>query len=669
MGQGAGHETGAAAPSVKRRDWAGWLRLAAAEGVGVGAVALAALWRDLPWLPAPAGSLGAQALCWAKAAASQLPPGLFANGGRACFERWSALGPAERFAADWRVAVAALAACAPAALTARRALAPRDGLALLRGPSRHEGRAAARRLRARHAAQAKRRPDHPIAPGVPWSADMWTRHTLIVGGVGSGKSTFLRPLIKRVVESGDQALIFDPKGEFTEAFAQPAILAPWDCRSLAWDVARDLRNVQDMRRFAAAMIRESSDPMWANAARQLLVGLLVYLRATRGREWGWAHLARLVFLPQPELLAIMKRWHPEAMRAVERASVTTQGVLINLSAFCAPIVDLASAWGATPPERRVSFRRWADGKSRWRQIIIQGHGSYAELTKSYVEAVVGTVAARVNSVEMRDDPSRKLWFIADELPQAGRIPIRALFEMGRSRGVRCVVACQDFAQLEEIHGVSFVRALTSMCGTLIVGQMSPGETAERLCKTFGAREHERRNVSVAENGAQKTTTVSFSRESVALYSPSELAARLGPTKDGRGVKLLIFAGGDAHELFYPIVRLRSARRPHFPAPWTLGSAAGSAQQASVPSEPEAVGREPRAAASSGAPNEASGADRQSVALAEALGIGAIDPMIADLLASDFPETNDGERGDRRRDGEDCRDSEDSSAVFDGRPSL
>jgi len=356
---------------------------------------------------------------------------------------------------------------------------------------------------------------------VPWPADKWTRHTLIVGGVGSGKSTFLRPLIKRVVEAGDQALIFDPKGEFTEAFVRPAILAPWDARSLAWDLARDLRNTQDMRRFSAAMIRESSDPMWANAARQLLVGLLVYLRATRGREWGWAHLARLLFLSQPELLAIMRRWHPEAVRAVEKASVTTQGILINLASFCAPIVDLASAWGATPPERRISFRRWADGKSPWRQIIVQGHGSYADLTKSYVEAVVGTIAARVNSVEMRDDPSRKLWFIADELPQAGKIPIRELFEVGRSRGVRCVVACQDFAQLEEVHGPLLVRALTSMCGTLVVGQMSPGETAEQLCKNLGSREHERRNVSVSADGSKRSETVSFSRESVPLYSRSD----------------------------------------------------------------------------------------------------------------------------------------------------
>jgi len=635
----------AAPPSVKRTRWPDWLALAAIEGAVAGAITLAALWRDLPGLPSPAGSLGEHALLWAQLigretarlasamAGHQGAPAVFAESARTYAAYWASVGTEGRLAVEWRLVVAALAACLPAALTARRGLSPRDGLLFQRGSSRHEGPDAARELQRRFGRQARRRPDHPIAPNVPWPADMWTRHVLVVGGVGSGKSTFIRPLIRSVVESGEQALLFDPKGEFTEAFDKPAILAPWDARSLAWDIARDLRNKQDMRRFAASMVRESSDPMWANAARQLLVGLLVHLRSTRGRDWGWNDLAELVFLSQPELLGIMKQWHPEAVRAVERASVTTQGILINLAAFCGPILDLAEAWGATPAERRVSFRRWAEGKTGWRQIVLQGHGAYADLTKSYVEAVVGTVAAKVNSVEMRDDPSRKLWFIADELPQAGKIPIRALFEVGRSRGVRCVVACQDFAQLEEIHGERFVRALTSMCGTHVIGQLSPGETAERLCKMLGSRENERMNVSTSVDGSKRSKTVSFSRESVPLYSPSELASRLGPTPDGKSVTLLLFAGGDAHELIYPVVELPIEREAHIPAPWTLGLAAsgsiagvgavaidGAASSALQPTSAGNLSAEnsPQAASDSGC---------------------GIDPLIADFLAKEFPQND------------------------------
>ncbi|ASL44679.1 Coupling protein TraD [Burkholderia sp. AD24] len=558
-------------PSVKRSDWAGWLRLAATEGAIVGCVALAALWRDFLWLPAPVGALSEHALFWVKLAAHEAAPSLFAQSATDYAAHWSAIGAEGRLAIEWRAIVAGLVACAPGVLTARRALSRRDGLVFLRGPARLEGSAAARRLRAKFRKQATLRPDHPIAPGVPWPASMWTRHVLVVGGTGAGKSTFVKPLIEHVVAAGEPMLLFDPKGDFTAAFAAPAILAPWDRRSLVWDVARDVRNVLDMRRFAAAMVRESSDPMWSNASRQLLVGLLAYLRGTKKYDWGWRDLSELVALSQPELLAIMRRWHPEAVRAVERASVTTQGILINLAAFCSPIIDLARAWGDLPADRRVSFRRWTSGRARrHKQIILQGNGSYSELTKSYLEAVVGVVASVVNSVEMADDPKRKLWFIADEFAKMGKIPVRDLFEVGRSRGVRCVIACQDFAQIEEVHGEHFVRALMGMCATHVVGQMSPGETAEKICKALGAREHERLNVSSSNGGPKGTETFSFSRESVPLYSPSELASRLGPTDDGAGVKLLLATGGDAYELFYPAIRLGAVRPAHTPAPWTRG---------------------------------------------------------------------------------------------------
>lgn len=612
-------------PSVKRTDWAGWLRLAAVEGAALGCAALAVLWRDLPWLPAPAGALSEHALFWAKLAAHEASPALFAQSARTYAAHWSAIGADGRLAIEWRAAVASLAACAPVALTARRALTPRDGLVFLRGPSRHEGEAAVRRLRAKFRKQAKRWPDHPIAPGVPWPASMWTRHTLLVGGTGAGKSTFIKPLIERVVAAGEPMLLFDPKGDFTSAFEQPAILAPWDSRSLAWDVARDVRNILDMRRFAAAMVRESSDPMWSNASRQLLVGLLAYLHGTKKYDWGWQDLSELVALSQPELLAIMRLWHPEAVRAVERASVTTQGILINLSAFCSSIIDLARAWGDLPADRRVSFRQWTKGRERrHRQIILQGNGAYSELTKSYVEAIVGVIAAVVNGVEMDDDPKRKLWFIADEFPKMGKIPVRDLFEVGRSRGVRCVIACQDFAQIEEIHGEPFVRALMGMCATHVVGQISPGATAENICRALGAREHERLNVSSSNGGPKGAETLSFSRESVPLYSPSELASRLGPTDDGAGVKLLLATGGDAYELFYPAAQLGAVRPAHMSAPWTRGETLEPKTESanrSAPSDFAAAGVD-----------SASDDSDASFAAAGIARDGCLDPVIVKFLA-------------------------------------
>jgi hypothetical protein len=136
------------------------------------------------------------------------------------------------------------------------------------------------------------------------------------------------------------------------------------------------------------------------------------------------------------------------------------------------------------------------------------------------------------------------------------------------------VACQDFAQLEEIYGQPMVKALVGMCGTLLVGQVMQGETAESLCKAFGAREVERANYSSsfggAGNGPGRSTTLSFNRDEVPLYKPSELTSRLGLNREGTAVTLLLFTGGQAYELEWPLFDIKNARKPHVPARWTLG---------------------------------------------------------------------------------------------------
>ena len=590
---------GISPPSIKRSDPRGWIVASGLAGLVAAWLALALLWR--PWLGSaiPPGSLGEHARAMFELALHAALPVLFRDDAAGYLRFLATLSDGQRFGAQWRLTIAALMAALPAIFLAKPMLRARDGLTHLRGSSRHSGPEAVELLRSTLRKRVQRRPDHEIAPGISYPADLFTRHILMVAGVGAGKSTLIKGLIGKVVAAGEQMLLFDPKGEFTSTYGGPELLAPWDARSLVWDVARDMRNLLDMRRFAASMIRESHDPMWSNASRQLLVGLMVHLKATMGDGWGWSELRKLIALPQAQLLAIMRRRHPEAIRAVEKASVTSAGILINLSSFCSTIFDLAEAWGDSPPERRISFVEWTKGASKFPQVILQGHGAYADLTKSYVEGILGIVSAIVNSVEMEDDPNRKVWFIADEFGQMGKIPVlRPLFDVGRSRGFRCVVACQDFAQLEELYGAPMVKALINMCGTLVVGQMMQGETAEQLCKAFGTREVERANVSTSHGGsgagASQTTSLSYSRDEVPLYKPSELSSRLGLTEDGDGVVLILFTGGKAYELFWPHFPTKRERAPHVPAPWTLGIAVsqdGDSDEDSVMSRAQSGGDE------------------------------------------------------------------------------
>jgi hypothetical protein len=601
-------------------------------------LALNLSWCDLPVLGEPAAPFGDFAQFGAKWLAHFVVPHPFSREA-AQFSAWLDRLPMDSMVGIVvRLVFAAFAAVLPALYLARIHLTPRDGMMDIRGAKRFELGAGKIELR-RHLEKIPNAiADLPLAPDVVYPSQLWTQHVLLVGGVGAGKSTFLRPLLSSIVKAGERLLCYDPKGEFTAAFESVAILAPWDARSWGWDIARDLRNLGDMERFAGALIQDSSDPMWANAARGVLIGLLVYLQSSRGVEWGWSDLADLISLPDEDLLKVLQRYYPEAARAVTGANVTTKGILINLDAFSRPIFHLARAWGDLPPERRISFVQWTQekqspklpgarsspgalgatvtsfapggnasngamprgraepsavrqgvhgdaqvstqrspapsGGSCPRQIILQGNGAYPELTRAYVHGIFAVIGGIVNSVEIMDDPTRKLWVVADEFAQMGKIPIRPLFEVGRSRGVRCIVACQDFAQLEEVHGKEATRALISLCGTVMVGRVGPGETSEILSKALGHREVERSNVSTSYDGkggaSGPTTTLTYSRDSLALYVPAELAYRLGEKAELGGCVFAVAVQGRVYELLWPYATLKKVRRQHVPAKWTLG---------------------------------------------------------------------------------------------------
>lgn len=558
-------------PSLQLIDPLGWLIASLASGLFVFFLTLSVLWCPILGMQAPPGELSVHEWHWLATLIHALLPSQFsieASRYKSFLIYWRETG--EWAAIVGRIFVAGCCAILPAIGWARLYLIPRNGLIYLRGAKRYEGNDAPRQLNQYLRRECEERSDHPISPAVIYPASRWTRHVLMVGSVGAGKSSVIKPLIKKIINSDERLILFDPKGDFTKAFERPAIMGPWDGRGFGWDIGKDIQTIGDMRRFAAAMIAEGKDPMWSNAARQIHVGITKHLKATHGVDWSWRELAVGLSTPAVELLDIMKKHHPEAVRAVEKFSVTTQGILINLASYCSAIYDLADAWEGLPKDRMISFAEWTKGNPKKnRQIILQGHGGYREMTQAYVQGILSVISSIISSVEIDDDPARKIWICADEAAEMGNVPIRQLFSMGRSRGVRCFLICQDLVQLEDIYGQNFVRALLSMSGTLLVGKMGLGDTAEALAKAMGTNEVERKNISVTQpvGGGQESVTVSYSRETIPLYHPSELGSRLGADVKPGGVVMSLVTGGNAYELFFPFRNFPDRRPAIVPSKW------------------------------------------------------------------------------------------------------
>lgn len=441
---------------------------------------------------------------------------------------------------------------------------------IVRGRRYLEGGAARTALRAALAAERRRfGAGLPFPPHFRLSAERETRHFLIWGSVGAGKTQTMLHLMLAALARGDKILVLDTKGDLTAGLpVEPVLVAPQDRRSLVWSVAKDCRTKQDARELAARLIPPSADPMWSDAAREVLVACIAHLQATKPKRWTWRNLRDVSVSDTERLFAIAKAVHPEATRVLaDPASRTAQSVLATFQAHMNTVSALADAWdGDAAPH--FSIAEWLQLGSPARPVILQRDAKYPELSNAWIGGLLGLLAAAVGSPSLSESRTRRVWLFLDEFPQLPALREFSTFlDIGRSKGVIVVLGAQDIAQIRATYGRERADAWIGVVGTQVIARLNPGRGAEEASLMIGEQEIEIRARSVSYAGTRASVTESRRRELRRTVTAAELSSRLGPRK--RGVRVLLLGpGADAFEIDLPYARLPQRRPPTLSAAWT-----------------------------------------------------------------------------------------------------
>ena len=68
-------------------------------------------------------------------------------------------------------------------------------------------------------------------------------------------------------------------------------------------------------------------------------------------------------------------------------------------------------------------------------VILQGSGRYPELMRGYVQSAISLLAGRINSPEIGESKTRRMWLVLDEFPQLGKLNgVASILEVGRTKG-------------------------------------------------------------------------------------------------------------------------------------------------------------------------------------------------------------------------------------------
>lgn len=407
----------------------------------------------------------------------------------------------------------------------------------------------------------------------------FTRHGMISGGVGKGKTQILWPLIEQIaIKKNRKAVVYDVKGDYTAAMADALLIAPADARSAYWDVSADIRTPEAAETLAQSLIPSKDGEFWGPASRAIVVGVLIsliYERQHEGKPWGWRSLAdRLIASDPYELHDLMATYYPPGLRLLaDPSSTTALNILQTIAAHTRIIEQLAVAWGNGEGRQGFSFRRWAhDGYKGPRQVILQA-GKDRELTSKSIAAMFNTLIPHVINPSLKDaEQTRTLAFFIDEFTSLGRIDeIGSLIDKGRSKGCVVWLGFQSIEQVKERYSPNFASALMSMVGTHVVCGISMGETQTFIANLFGKRRVAITSFSQSPGAAGPS--ISQHEETRPVVLPSQLGA-LGVVKKTKGhiVQAIVKTSGISDPLLleFPVKSLPKLRPEFVPAEWTKG---------------------------------------------------------------------------------------------------
>lgn len=415
---------------------------------------------------------------------------------------------------------------------------------------------------------AKDGPGILLHPTIPWSLKGETEGTFICGSTGSGKtSSIINFMVKQAYERGDKVVVFDYKGDFTTAFhglSDVHLFAPWDSRSISWDISRDVRNTLDTDGFAKAALpnkEQDAQPFFRVASRKCLHAAISAL--INQNRLNWPDLFGLVN-NKKVLMDILRRYPSglQALATLDGAAEQAAGVLGELNSSTQWLALLARAW----PEPNFSLRHWMSA-DQGGMLIMQYSQQFPEFSGSIMSLATYVL---ISEMLCFDPDAGRYWFFLDEF---GNLPkITNLVEgvtTGRDRGARFVLATQDFNQLYKNYGQYDAKTLINNSNTMISFRLNDADTARYVSSCLGAKQEQIYTTFGASENVQTRRVLDSSNtasQNVSLRETSlVMEGELMELRPGTG--FLKIAGVGVAKLVWQMTKFTGNALPRLFAPW------------------------------------------------------------------------------------------------------
>jgi type IV conjugative transfer system coupling protein TraD len=348
-----------------------------------------------------------------------------------------------------------------------------------------------------HYLKTRKLASHFELAGLPLVKNTETKHILITGSTGSGKTNCLHTFLPQIREQKQPAIVIDTEGEMIARYYRPGhdiILNPFDSRSHNWDLWDEIDSNRNLQRIADSFFpapppdARNSDNKWDEWGKMLFVGVLEYLRSK-----GTPTTEELYNLIHKEPIE-------QLIKKLESTSVgTLLGAGGSNSNNAAPHnirinTLLATKWLEfinDTKNKSFSFKRWFSTLDQYKEdrwVFIACDGGDAKILLPFISTLADIAIGSLISLGVKED--RRVWFIFDELAKLKYLPaLQESITILRKYGGCVLAATQSFNQIFAFYGKNSGGAMLSQFNTNIIFRISEVEEAKIIVKRIGEIEY------------------------------------------------------------------------------------------------------------------------------------------------------------------------------------
>jgi len=354
-----------------------------------------------------------------------------------------------------------------------------------------------------------------------------TRHFLILGRPGTGKTTLLNSIIAKLRERGEKCIVYDFKGDYLSFFYDPArdhIFNPLDIRSLSWCLFDEIEMHPDVDSIATSMIPPSSqDRFWTDAARDVFAAILHYCvktgETTNEKMWQY------VSLSEGDMITVMQTALSQGIEEAKRALGYLQGYEKGSKVASDVLSTMKQYTNCFFYTRHLqndfSVKKWLeeDGDSF---LFLTNYSNLRDTLRPLLSLIVDLALKHILSLP--EDLQRRRFMIIDEFATFQRLPsiVQAL-EQGRSKGASIWIASQDINQIQKIYMQETMNTIVNTANTVACFALNDAVSSEYMSRVFGEREiletHE--SLSMGPSDMRDGLNISRRRKVERLLLPSE----------------------------------------------------------------------------------------------------------------------------------------------------